>query len=98
MLSLRRTLESLQVYLALNLLAKYSRLGRRKVAATGTLDYETRTRSGSASHPSTSAWTDPVSLRVAAYAVCIEDDRVLLARHVSGNWTLPGGGVEHGED
>jgi 8-oxo-dGTP diphosphatase len=39
-----------------------------------------------------------VSFRLAAYAVCIEDGRVLLARHVSGAWTLPGGGVEHAED
>jgi 8-oxo-dGTP diphosphatase len=43
-----------------------------------------------------------MSLRLAAYAVCLEDDRVLLARHVSGagvsTWTLPGGRVEHGED
>nr|WSZ94731.1 NUDIX domain-containing protein [Streptomyces sp. NBC_00857] len=39
-----------------------------------------------------------MSLRLAAYAVCIEDGRVLLAHHVSENWTLPGGRVEHGED
>lgn len=43
-----------------------------------------------------------MSLRLAAYAVCIEDERVLLARHVSpegdSRWTLPGGRVEHGED
>ncbi len=43
-----------------------------------------------------------MSFRLAAYAVCIEDGRVLLARHVSpkgeSNWTLPGGRVEHGED
>jgi 8-oxo-dGTP diphosphatase len=40
-----------------------------------------------------------MSLRLAAYAVCIEGGRVLLARHVpSGNWTLPGGRVEHAED
>lgn len=43
-----------------------------------------------------------MSFRLAAYAVCIDDERVLLARHVpeSGdpNWTLPGGGVEHAED
>ncbi|MFD9426433.1 MULTISPECIES: NUDIX hydrolase [unclassified Streptomyces] len=38
------------------------------------------------------------SFRLAAYAVCIEDGRVLLAHHVSGNWTLPGGRVEHAED
>jgi 8-oxo-dGTP diphosphatase len=43
-----------------------------------------------------------VSFRLAAYAVCIEDGRVLLVRWVSptgeSNWTLPGGRVEHGED
>ena len=43
-----------------------------------------------------------MSLRLAAYAVCVEDGRVLLARYVSpegeSNWTLPGGKVEHGED
>lgn len=43
-----------------------------------------------------------MSFRLAAYAVCIEDGRVLLARCVSpegeSNWTLPGGRVEHGED
>ncbi|MFD5554562.1 NUDIX hydrolase [Streptomyces sp. NPDC059578] len=41
-------------------------------------------------------------LRVAAYAVCVEDDRVLLARWVdregARRWTLPGGGMDHGED
>ncbi|MFD7665133.1 NUDIX hydrolase [Streptomyces sp. NPDC059788] len=43
-----------------------------------------------------------MSFRLAAYAVCIEDGRVLLARHVPPvgrpNWTLPGGRVEHAED
>ncbi|WP_405796898.1 NUDIX hydrolase [Streptomyces sp. NBC_01506] len=43
-----------------------------------------------------------MSFRLAAYAVAIVDGRVLLARHVlptgESNWTLPGGGVEHGED
>jgi 8-oxo-dGTP pyrophosphatase MutT (NUDIX family) len=39
-----------------------------------------------------------MSFRLAAYAVCIEDGRVLLAHHVSRDWTLPGGRVEHGED
>jgi len=43
-----------------------------------------------------------MSFRLAAYAVCIEDERVLLARYVPpegmSNWTLPGGRVEHGED
>ncbi|MFF3290305.1 NUDIX domain-containing protein [Streptomyces sp. NPDC003023] len=40
--------------------------------------------------------------RLAAYAVCIEGDRVLLAHAVKPGgemtWTLPGGGVEHTED
>jgi ADP-ribose pyrophosphatase YjhB (NUDIX family) len=41
--------------------------------------------------------------RVAAYAVCRVDDRILLARFVTPDgtdryWTLPGGGVDHGED
>ena len=43
-----------------------------------------------------------MSFRLAAYAVCIEDGRVLLARYMppegEANWTLPGGRVEHGED
>ncbi|WP_058045809.1 NUDIX hydrolase [Streptomyces roseifaciens] len=43
-----------------------------------------------------------MSFRLAAYAVCIEDGRVLLARYVppegGSRWTLPGGRVEHGED
>ncbi|MET9145579.1 NUDIX hydrolase [Streptomyces sp. NPDC004042] len=41
-------------------------------------------------------------LRVAAYAVCVRDGQVLLARWVARDgarrWTLPGGGMEHGED
>ncbi len=40
-------------------------------------------------------------LRVAAYAVCLRDGALLLARFIHGDrpvWTLPGGGVEHGED
>lgn len=43
--------------------------------------------------------------RVSAYAVCEQDGRVLLARIAPGFtvgydgwWTLPGGGIEHGED
>lgn len=41
--------------------------------------------------------------RVAAYAVIIRGDRILLtrlAKRVTRNelWTLPGGGIEHGED
>ena len=43
-----------------------------------------------------------MSFRLAAYAVCIEGGRVLLAHCVppfgKANWALPGGGVEHGED
>jgi 8-oxo-dGTP diphosphatase len=42
-------------------------------------------------------------LRLAAYAVCVRNDLILLARYVSPDrterhWTLPGGKVEHGED
>ncbi|MGW6621782.1 NUDIX hydrolase [Nocardia sp. NPDC055002] len=45
-------------------------------------------------------------LRVAAYAVCVQESagaiEILLARWVSPDgdrqWTLPGGGMEHGED
>lgn len=42
-------------------------------------------------------------LRLTAYGVCLDGDRVLLARYVSADatvrhWTLPGGGVEHAED
>src|SRR5215469_18109348 len=44
-----------------------------------------------------------MSFRLAAYAVCIEDGRVLLARYVQPEfeanwWTLPGGRVEQAED
>jgi len=43
-----------------------------------------------------------MSFRLAAYAVCIKDDHLLLALCVPQRgepvWTLPGGGVEHGED
>lgn len=41
-------------------------------------------------------------LRVAAYAICVRDDQLLLARWIGDDgrpeWTLPGGGMEHGED
>ena len=43
-------------------------------------------------------------LRVAAYALCLDDkDRLLLVRiaegyPAAGNWTLPGGGLDFGED
>jgi 8-oxo-dGTP diphosphatase len=45
----------------------------------------------------------PQLLRLAAYAVCFDEDRILLARCVSPDqalryWTLPGGKVEHAED
>lgn len=43
--------------------------------------------------------------RVSAYAVCVEDGRLLLTRiapgytvGLEGWWTLPGGGIEHAED
>ena len=37
--------------------------------------------------------------RVGAYAVCVRDGAVLLSRFTrSGRWTLPGGGVDFGED
>lgn len=37
--------------------------------------------------------------RVGAYAVCIDDGRLLMT-HLIGvqRWTLPGGGLDHGED
>lgn len=36
--------------------------------------------------------------RVSVYGIYIKDDAVLLTRHpVSGNWELPGGGVDEGE-
>jgi 8-oxo-dGTP pyrophosphatase MutT (NUDIX family)/predicted HAD superfamily Cof-like phosphohydrolase len=43
-----------------------------------------------------------VRRRLSAYAVLTRDDRVLLTRvsargHHSGVWTLPGGGIDHGE-
>ena len=40
-------------------------------------------------------------LRVAAYAVCVHDGKLLVARfigHGHQQWTLPGGGIDHGED
>jgi 8-oxo-dGTP diphosphatase len=42
-------------------------------------------------------------LRVAAYAICVRDGQVLLARSPAlygdgFEWVLPGGGMEHGED
>lgn len=40
--------------------------------------------------------------RLSAYAVLTSDDRILLTRisargHHVGHWTLPGGGIDHGE-
>ncbi|MFF6912930.1 NUDIX domain-containing protein [Streptomyces sp. NPDC012466] len=41
-------------------------------------------------------------LRVAAYAICVRDGQILLARSPARDgtpeWVLPGGGMEHGED
>lgn len=41
-------------------------------------------------------------LRVAAYAVCVRDGQILLARSPAADgtpeWVLPGGGMDHGED
>lgn len=43
-----------------------------------------------------------MDLRVAAYAVIVDDDgRILLAHWIEGRrpaWTMPGGGLEDGED
>ncbi len=42
-----------------------------------------------------------MDMRVAAYAVIIDDGRILLAHWIEGRraaWTLPGGGLEPGED
>lgn len=42
--------------------------------------------------------------RIAAYGLVLQDERILLCRlservpHIAGRWTLPGGGVEFGED
>lgn len=42
----------------------------------------------------------PRMTRVAAYVVCVQDDAALLTRLTGDGrtWTLPGGGVEFGED
>lgn len=45
----------------------------------------------------------PRRQRVAAYAVILRDDQILLSQlapHISaaGQWTLPGGGLDHGEE
>jgi ADP-ribose pyrophosphatase YjhB (NUDIX family) len=42
-----------------------------------------------------------VDLRVAAYAVIVDEDRILLSHWIQGRrpaWTMPGGGLEDGED
>jgi ADP-ribose pyrophosphatase YjhB (NUDIX family) len=40
----------------------------------------------------------PMVQRPAAYALVVRDDRVLLSRLAGhGPWTLPGGGIDHGE-
>src|SRR2546427_4218873 len=42
-----------------------------------------------------------LELRVAAYAVCVDNGDLLLVRYIEHgepHWTLPGGGIEHGED
>ncbi|NND84748.1 MAG: NUDIX domain-containing protein, partial [Acidimicrobiia bacterium] len=46
---------------------------------------------------------EPSWRRAAAYVVCVQDDRILLARVNEpstadhGSWTMPGGGMEWGE-
>jgi 8-oxo-dGTP pyrophosphatase MutT (NUDIX family) len=45
----------------------------------------------------------PQRQRVAAYAVLMRGDEILLTQmssrtRIEGRWTLPGGGIEHGED
>lgn len=45
--------------------------------------------------------TGPMELRVSAYAVVVQDGRLLLAHwndHGASGWTMPGGGIEPGED
>ena len=45
----------------------------------------------------------PRRQRVAAYAVIVRDERILLSKlapwiTTNEQWTLPGGGIDHGED
>ena len=45
----------------------------------------------------------PRRQRIAAYALITRDDEVLLTQmsartRIEGRWTLPGGGIDHGED
>jgi 8-oxo-dGTP pyrophosphatase MutT (NUDIX family) len=47
--------------------------------------------------------TPPRRQRVAAYALLLRNGEVLLTRmsartRIPGRWTLPGGGIDHGED
>ena len=42
-------------------------------------------------------------LKIAAYALCVREDNILLVRYVTPDgsdryWTLPGGKLQHGED
>ena len=52
----------------------------------------------------TSDGAKPQRTRIAAYGLVVSDDRVLLCRvskqvpRWQGHWTLPGGGIEFGED
>lgn len=53
--------------------------------------------------PSTRTDSPPRRQRVAAYALLVRDEQVLLTRmsdrtRIPGRWTLPGGGIDHGED
>ncbi|WP_232660977.1 NUDIX hydrolase [Pseudonocardia sp. TRM90224] len=43
--------------------------------------------------------TEPTrETRIGAYVVCVRDDALLLTRFAgSDRWTLPGGGLDHGE-
>lgn len=45
----------------------------------------------------------PLRQRIAAYAVITRSEEILLTRmsplsRIEGRWTLPGGGIDHGED
>ena len=36
--------------------------------------------------------------RIASYALCLDrPDHILMSQYAGGLWTLPGGGIEHGE-
>lgn len=42
-----------------------------------------------------------LTTRLSAYGICVQDGKILLARWIHGGsplWTLPGGGVDFGED